>query len=160
MNLGIDIGRVIIKGDTDEPNLFFSKDFLVAPAVEGAFSAIRQIVEIYGSKAVFLVSKCGESTESKTLQWLDYQGFYSQTGVLAENIRFCRERSEKQLICLENEIRIFIDDRYSVLKHLTQMQKMFLFDPIEKELESFQKAKDKSYIKLVNNWEEVLTYLR
>ena len=42
--IGIDIGRVIISGDTDTPNQFFSIDYLKTPAVAHSFEAIAQLV--------------------------------------------------------------------------------------------------------------------
>jgi hypothetical protein len=161
MKIGIDIGRVIIAGDTDTANLFFSQKYLEAPAVEGAISAIQKLAEVYAPQNIYLVSKCGETTEKRSLAWLEAQGFYAQTGLDAENVKFCRERPQKRLICEEYEIKTFIDDRFTVLQHLDNLQKLFLFNPIETELAKYQKSflPLKKHISLVETWQEILFYL-
>jgi hypothetical protein len=161
MKIGIDIGRVIIAGDTDAPNLFFSQKFSEAPAVEGAIAAIQQLAEVYAPENIYLVSKCGETTQQRTLIWLEAQDFYTQTGVLPENVKFCRERPQKRQICDEFGIKIFIDDRFTVLQHLDNLQKLFLFNPIDKELQKYEKwlLPPKKHTRLVYNWQEVLFYL-
>jgi hypothetical protein len=156
MRIGIDIGRVIIKGDTDKPNQFFTKNYLTAPAVDLAFESITKIVERYGSDYVFLVSKCGESTEEKTLEWLEYQQFYIKTGIDQSQVLFCRKRYEKKLICADYNIKLFIDDRYTVLEHLTDLKRLYLFNPVDSELEKFNQTKNKKHIYLVSNWTELM----
>ena len=66
--IGIDIGRVIISGDTDKPDQFFSNDYLEVCEVPGAFESIKKIVQKYGAANVFLVSKCGEIVQKKKLK--------------------------------------------------------------------------------------------
>jgi hypothetical protein len=51
MAIGIDIGRVIIAGDTDTPNLFFSKSYLTAPAVDSAFEKMMADTRVLGHEA-------------------------------------------------------------------------------------------------------------
>ena len=153
--IGIDIGRVIISGDTDIPNQFFGEDYLKVPEVKGAFKTIEQIVEKYSSDKVYLVSKCGEIVQERTLEWLSYHDFFSKTGFNMDNIRFCRERHEKKEICKENNIRIFIDDRFSVLTHLKELEQLYLFDPSEDELKLFTKVNDRQNIRLVKGWDEI-----
>lgn len=155
--IGIDIGRVIIAGDTDkEDNLFFSTKYVQAAQVKNAFVSISKIVNELGSENVFLVSKCGVQTEQKTLKWLEYNEFYKATGVKSENIHFCRERKEKKEICSLFGINIFIDDRFSVLEHLEELNSLYLFNPIEEEMINYNLRADKQKITVVYSWEEVL----
>ena len=141
--IGVDIGRVIITGDTDEPNQFFGENYLHTPQVEGAFESIRYLVERYDVHNVFLVSKCSLPTEKRTLNWLAYHSFFDKTNIRKEHVFFCRERIGKKAICEENEISCFIDDRFSVLKHLINInafEKAILFSPNKEELELFNNS--------------------
>jgi len=157
--IGIDIGRVIISGDTDVPNQFFSDNYLSVSSVSQAFDSIRQIVAKYGPEKVHLVSKCGEQTQQRTLHWLNHHQFFETTGVLRSQVWFCRERHEKQGICESQGIRIFIDDRFTVLQHLLELDRLFLFCPSEKELEAFGQAQKPDKIQVVDGWETVLKAL-
>ncbi len=154
--VGIDIGRVIIGSDTDNPNQFFEKNYLITPEIKDAFDSIRKIVFHYQQKNVFLVSKCGELIQKRTLAWLNHNKFHQRTNFFRPNVLFCRERKEKRYICEANGIRIFIDDRYSVLKHLLDLDELFLFKPIAEELKMFDESVRKNKISLVTNWKEVI----
>ena len=154
--IGIDIGRVIIAGDTDQPNTFFSRDFLQAPAVQASIPAIARIALRHGPKNVFLVSKCGEATAERTLLWLHHQNFFVLTGIAPDQVFFCRERHEKQSICERLGIEVFIDDRFTVLQHLLHLKQLYLFDPTEVELEKYTHVKRKlRNVKLVRSWKEL-----
>lgn len=121
--MGVDIGRVIICGVSDssgEDTSFFQggiDETLRTPAVEGAFETLPILVERFGGR-VWLVSKCGERTQQRTLAWLDYHDFYRLTGIPADNVRFCRARQDKAIHCRELAITDFIDDRLDVLEAL------------------------------------------
>ena len=60
--IGIDIGRVIIKEDTDNPGLFFSEKYLETSPVENSFKSIVNIIDMFGKENVYLVSKYKEKT--------------------------------------------------------------------------------------------------
>ncbi len=156
--IGIDIGRVIIAGDTDkEDNLFFSPKFIQASQVKNAFICIKKIVNKLGAENVFLVSKCGSQTEQRTLKWLEYNDFYKETGVKNKNIYFCRERKEKKEICSLLGINIFIDDRFSVLEHLEGFDSLYLFNPLEEEKINYNLHADKQQITIVYIWKDLIT---
>lgn len=157
--IGIDIGRVIISGDTDTPKQFFSDDYLAVNQVDGAFKSIKQIVDTYGAENVHLVSKCGEQTQQRTLHWLENHSFFQETGFSRSNLWFCRERHEKQRICEVQGIRTFVDDRFTVLQHLLELDQLFLFRPSEEELEAFRNANESKKINIVNGWRELLEKL-
>ncbi len=86
--IGIDIGRVIISGDTDKAKQFFTDEYLKVRAIAGAFEGIQKIVQKYGRNNVFLVSKCGEIVQEKSLNWLQHHDFFHKTGVLKNQYPF------------------------------------------------------------------------
>lgn len=162
LRIGIDIGNVLMGSDTDEPDLIFhDKRYLEATAVAGAFDAVTALVERYGAGNIFLVSKCGKTIQQRSLEWLDHHRFYEVTGVPRGHVEFCRERREKRDICERLGIGAFVDDRYSVLKHLVDlpgMQRLFLFRPYGAELEAFENAAP-SQIVVADDWAAVLRSL-
>jgi hypothetical protein len=117
--LGIDIGRVIIDGGAHRDGgdtAFFSGDeptMLATPEVAGAVDTIATLVPLFGGR-VWLVSKCGERVEARTLRWLDGHDFYARTGVARGHIRFCRRRADKRIHCEELSLTHFVDDRRDV----------------------------------------------
>jgi hypothetical protein len=117
--LGVDIGRVIISGES-HPNggdtAFFQGDeqtMLATPEMPGAVEAIAILVRLFEGR-VWLVSKCGPRTQARTLRWLDGHDFYRRTSLDAGHLRFCRERAEKRGHCEELGITHFVDDRVDV----------------------------------------------
>jgi len=129
--LGIDIGRVIIAPGDDSADTSFLRgsihDALNTPAYPGAFDAIRHLVSRFQQR-VWLVSKAGPRTQEKTRLWLEHHGFYQATGVMRQNLRFCRQRHEKAVHCEALGLTHFIDDRIDVLKHLRFItENLYLF---------------------------------
>jgi hypothetical protein len=120
MNLGVDIGRVIIApgddGDEDTSFLHGSlEDALRTPPMEGAFDAIRRLVETFGDR-VWLVSKCGPRIQDRTRHWLEHHGFHEKTGLSRDRVVFCLQRRQKADHCAQLGIEAFIDDRLDVLE--------------------------------------------
>lgn len=115
--LGIDIGRVIINGDGPDTSFLGTslERAMKAPAMPGAFESILRLTEAFHGQ-VWLVSKCGENVARKSTAWLEHNGFWKQTPVLPDRVRFCRKRPEKAVICRELGITHFIDDRTDVLE--------------------------------------------
>jgi hypothetical protein len=89
------------------------EEALATPATPGAFEVIPRLVALFQGR-VWIISKCGETTQRKTLAWLEHQDFYGRTGVPRGNVRFCRERAEKAVHCRELGITHMIDDRLDV----------------------------------------------
>jgi hypothetical protein len=136
--LGVDIGRVIIdgggnagEGDTS----FFEGDeatMLATPEVAGAVEAIERLIRLFGGR-VWLVSKCGPRTEARTGLWLDAHRFFERTGVPASHARFCRERADKRIHCVELGLTHFVDDRADVHRHIEDVvEHRFYFGPQRK----------------------------
>jgi hypothetical protein len=124
LRLGVDIGQVIIGGssgttrgqgggDTD----FFTggiSGILRTPPVDGVFEILPGLVERFAGR-VWLISKCSEPTEERTLVWLNHHDFFRRTGIPADHVRFCRARPDKAIHCRELAITDFVDDRLDVL---------------------------------------------
>lgn len=158
--IGIDIGRVIIASDTDSSNSFFGDGYLNTPSVSHSLESIKKIVDILSPQNVFLVSKCSTKTEKRTKEWLLFNSFFVETRIHDSNLIFCRKRSEKYQICLDNKINIFIDDRYSVLQCFSSFFQLFLFDPLDDEFDKYSHSteKSRSNIELVYSWGQVLKH--
>jgi len=132
MNLGIDIGRVIIApgggGRADTSFIEGSmEDALRTPPMEGALEAVRRLVEAF-ERRVWLISKCGPRVQERTRRWLDHHGFYDATGLRRDRVVFCLERPQKAGHCERLGIKVFIDDRLDVLEAMRgRVPHLFLF---------------------------------
>ncbi len=117
--LGVDIGRVIINGPAHPgggDTAFFSGDeatMLATPEVPDSVSTIARLVPRFDGR-VFLVSKCGERTQARTLRWLAAHEFFARTGISAGQVRFCRTRAGKRPYCVELGLTHFVDDHPEV----------------------------------------------
>jgi hypothetical protein len=153
--LGIDIGGVIIDRVNDGTDTsFFSDNYLRTTAVPGVFDALRQLVGKRFGDEVYLVSKCGQRVQDKTLHWLDHHCFYDLTGIRREHVYFCRERYEKGGICQRLGITHFVDDRLEVLGNLTTVGTLYLFHPRPDEVRRFAHFLDR--VRQVSSWKEIL----
>lgn len=130
---GLDIGRVILNGNTTDLLLDTVK-FLSVPPVPRAIWYVTRIVELFGPENVFLVSRCSETVEKKVRAWLENRGFYKDTGVLRENVIFCRNDSEKAVIAARLQLTHFVDDLPQVLLPMVQVEHRFLFRVEDTEL--------------------------
>ena len=154
--LGIDIGRVLIRPGTGrEDTSFFGgseEDALRTPPVDGAFDAVRALVEWFEGR-VWLVSKAGTAIEARTRRWLDHWRLHEHARLPREHVRFCRTRPEKRDIALELGLTHFIDDRRDVLEHLRGVVGvLYLFGP--------QRAEPPSWVVWVPDWDAVLARAR
>lgn len=156
--LGVDIGGVIIDRVNDGTDTsFFSDNYLQTTAVPGVFAALRQLVEKRFRENIFLISKCGQRVQNKTLHWLDHHRFYDLTGIGRERVHFCRERHEKAGICKQLGITHFVDDRLEVLSNLTTVSALYLFQPHPNEVKRF--ARFLNRVRQVNSWQEIVNDL-
>lgn len=154
--LGVDIGGVIIDRVNDNTDTsFFGDRFLETTAVPGVFDALQRLVMNKFLGDVYLVSKCGQRVQQKTLNWLDHHEFYSITGIDRGNVKFCRERHEKAGICRELGITHFVDDRLEVLSHLIGIvPTLYLFQPNPSEVARFSRYLPE--VIEVDTWQEIL----
>jgi len=118
-HLGIDIGRVIIQGDGPDTNFIGGSDddALRAPAMAGVLEALTRLCARFEGR-VWIVSKCGPRIEARSRAWLRAQRLFEITGIPRRNLRFCRDRKDKALICGDLGIDYFVDDRVDVLLHM------------------------------------------
>lgn len=154
--LGVDIGGVIIDRQNDRTDTsFFGPNYLKTTAVTGVFDCLR----LAGQRGfeVHLVSKCGENTQRKTLQWLQHHNFYQLTGVHPERVHFCRTRAQKAPICSARGITHFVDDRLDVLEYLSDVEHLYLFQPNAQDEARWGVSAHRS--RLVKSWEEILRSL-
>jgi hypothetical protein len=133
--LGIDIGRVIIDGTshpTGDDTAFFKggiDNALRTPAMTGSFESIERLSKLFDGQ-VWLVSKCGERVQARTRAWLEHHRFFERTVIDPDHIRFCRQRPEKAIHCVELELTHFVDDRADVLEALEEIvPHRYLFGP-------------------------------
>ncbi|MBX3172531.1 MAG: hypothetical protein KF760_34325 [Candidatus Eremiobacteraeota bacterium] len=151
--LGVDVGGVIIDRQNDRADTsFFGPNYLQTSAVEGVFDCLRAAGE--AGFQVHLVSKCGQNTQRKTLEWLAYQHFYERTGVDPARVHFCRTRPQKAPICTAQGITHFVDDRLDVLEYLEDVGELFLFQPNDQDEARWYSSRHRS--RLVKSWPEVL----
>lgn len=119
LGLGVDFGRVIQGGALPSgaaDTVFLSgglEEALRSPATDGAFEALARLVPLFDGRA-WVISKCGERVQRRTLAWLDHHDFYERTGIPRGNVRFCRRRADKAAHCAELGITHMIDDRLDV----------------------------------------------
>jgi hypothetical protein len=136
--LGIDIGRVIIDGGAhpdgaldsvrragrgleaeslaNADTAFFQGDeatMLATPEMAGAVETIAALTVRFDGR-VWLVSKCGPRVEARTRRWLAGHDFFDRTGIEPDHLRFCRERADKRVHCVELGLTHFVDDRIEV----------------------------------------------
>lgn len=155
VTLGVDIGGVIIdRVNEGTDTSFFTDNYLRTTAVPGAFDALRDLVEKRFGNKVFLVSKCGQRVQNRTLEWLDHHRFYDITGIGRGHVRFCKERHQKAGICRELGITHFVDDRLEVLGNLATVSTLYLFKPRPNEVRKF--AQFLSRVSQVDTWQEIL----
>src|SRR3989338_11027587 len=136
--LGLDIGGPIIDMVNDwTPDFFINDEYLKTPAVQGAFDAIRQLVEKSFGENVFLLSVRRTDSQNKTLTWLDHYDFFNLTGVKRNNVHFCVKRAEKAGICQNLGINIYVDDKLENLSYMTMVNTRILFKPNPEEVSNF-----------------------
>ena len=110
--IGIDIGRVVIDDSADEDELFFSRDYLSAPEVPGAFDAISKP----GTWATcFLVSKTGTRKKQHSSSWLFAHRFPQRSGITDDRWHFTETRAGKGVLAEQLRLDGFVDDRAEVL---------------------------------------------
>lgn len=152
--LGVDIGGVLIDRINDSTDTsFFSSNYLKTTAVPGAFAAISFLNKGVFKDSVVLVSKCGANTQRKTLEWLQHNGFYTQTGLTPDKVHFCRERAEKEIICKRLGVTHFVDDRLEVLSYLESVPNRYLFQGSAGEIQKFSAHLDT--VKRFEDWKTI-----
>jgi hypothetical protein len=152
----VDIGGVIIdRINNGTYTSFFTKNYLQTTAVPGVFDALQQLMKRKFGENIYLVSKCGQVVQNKTLHWLEHNRFYDKTGIKPDHVHFCRQRYEKADICKKFGITHFVDNRLEVLGNLRDVPTLYLFQPRPREVRQFIHFFDR--VNLVDSWREILT---
>ncbi|GAA2194073.1 hypothetical protein GCM10009848_56610 [Micromonospora lupini] len=155
--LGVDIGGVLIEpADDDADTSFFGAHYLRTPMVDGAFDALAALGPTFDE--VHLVSKCGESTERRTREWLAHHDFAARTGIPAERLHFCRTRPAKAPIAQRLGLTHFVDDRLEVLGYLDSVPHRYLFRPRPAEVAAHAALLPR--VHRVQSWAELTDLLR
>lgn len=150
--IGVDIGGVIIERcDNNADTSFFGKNYLQTPAVPGVLDALNKLHS--DGFRIHLVSKCGKTTQRKSLEWLQERDFFAFTGVSPEDVHFCLERHQKAEICDRIGASHFVDDRLEVLSYLNDVPHRYLINAVEKEVRKFRHALGD--VVRVKSWEEL-----
>lgn len=151
--LGVDFGRVIHGGAAisgEEDTTFLAGDFeeaMHSPATDGMFEVLPGLVERFEGR-VWVISKCGERIQQRTLQWLDRHDFFGRTGIAPGNVRFCRKRADKAGHCAELGITHMVDDRLDVHHALRgPVPNLYLFGP--------QPSTPPDWVRHVRTWAEL-----
>ncbi len=84
--LGVDFGRVIQGGAAPSgvaDTVFLAggpEEAMRTPETPGMFDVLPELVDRFDGRA-WIISKCGERIQKRTLQWLDHHDFYRRTGL-------------------------------------------------------------------------------
>jgi len=149
----IDLGRVVINNERNKINL---RDGTI-PAIPRAINSIGYLVETFGVKDVFILSKDKKDREPLTRAWLEGKSFYSKTGFKRENLFFCREIEEKAPKAQELGATCIIDDNPEVLISMIKIESithLFLFNPRKSALKEFPNLPEK--IEIYYKWENLI----
>lgn len=118
---GTDLGGVVIQPASDNvksDTSFFNDNYLNTPPVEGAFEALRQIVECLRYQNVYVISKCGVEIQKKSINWMVHNDFFNATGIAPYRVNYCIERIDKVPIAARLGLTHFVDDRLDILESM------------------------------------------
>jgi len=158
--LGVDIGGVIIDrvSEDDASRTMRPGGYAGAATIDGALEAIGPLVCQRFHDRVWLISRCDEPRERVLAEWLERQNFFDSTGVPRHQVRFCRERREKAIICKELGVTHFIDDRLEVLGHLVGIvPHLYLFQSRARDVDEF--GRFLPHVRPMTRWRDVVDAL-
>ncbi len=117
---------------------------------QGAFRVLEQFRE--SGYEMFIISRRQPKFRPGVLEWLarNIPGFFDESKIL-----FVRRDYDKDIICRQLKIQIYIDDKVSVLRKLTGVPQKYFYDPYN--IKDIFKLKN---IKAVSSWSEFLEYLK
>lgn len=127
--IGFDVGRTIVQAAADGE---------VKQAYPDALRVITRLVaERFGTNS-YLISKVNERQEAGVRAWLSANKFHEVTGVPADHLFFCPERSDKAAIAEKLGITHFIDDRPEVFHHMVNVPNRYLFRAVPEDVEKYK----------------------
>ena len=126
--IGFDVGGVIVRhredmdldSGVDRAGLL-GDDYLHAQATAGALDTLADVVKKLGRENVHIISKCGAETEARTLEWMEYSGFFEKTGIQRQHVHFCRDVKDKAPLVAKLKLDAFVDDRIDVLRPMLSL---------------------------------------
>jgi hypothetical protein len=129
LRIGLDFGGVIVRHIAripgEDTRIWAARGEQVAHS--GMFEQVRRLVAV-AQGSVWIVSKASPAMQARTLEWMGSVDFHMRTGLAPSNVRFCRERADKQVICSELCITHFVDDLVHVMQILRgTVQSLYLF---------------------------------
>jgi hypothetical protein len=155
--IGIDIGGVVIARGTGPEDTMFTNRYLESPAVPRVVECVKVLVDRFKRENVYLISKCGDPVQRKSMEWLHHTGFFRETGHDKENVRFCRQRHEKAGICQKLGITHFVDDRPEVLSYMYTVPELLHFgksEDVEADIGRFDYLTLRR-ITSIDNWPDI-----
>eukprot|EP01084_Bolivina_argentea_P146697 256793_1 len=154
--IGIDFGGVIMKYDGS----FLTDEYLTAQAHDNVFETIKFIVDKYGAKNCYIVSKAKQMMQIKIINWLKHHQFFQSTGFSSSNIHFVLEYIEKRDVIDKHAINVFIDDKIQIVTRVIDtktIQKVIWFnddDNAHKSITHIQR-KYRNRLVIAKNWHKV-----
>lgn len=126
--IGFDVGGVIVRHREDmdldsgvDTAGLLGDDYLHAQATAGALHVLADVVKRLGRENVHIISKCGAETEARTIEWMEYSGFFEKTGIQRQHVHFCRDVKDKAPLVAKLKLDAFVDDRIDVLRPMLSL---------------------------------------
>lgn len=149
MNIGYDLGRTI-KGPTKEQ---------YNDEMPGAFDVISKLTKKFNKS--YIVPRVNSEQRERAINWLNNKNFYNITGIPENNIYYCFDRRDKALFIKALDIRVFIDDRPTVLSPMGDDVLKILFNPWAGDLEKYKdEIMSMKNLVIVNNWKQIGEYFK
>lgn len=131
----LDVGRVITNGLLADLLRGEASFLSVVRPVPLAYRSVAQEVKRRFGERVYLVSKCGrESARRLVRAWLEKRGFFEQTGVPRDHVRFCDTNAQKASIIRRLCGTVVVDDSLEVQLYLPFVPHRILFRPDPEEV--------------------------
>lgn len=145
----------------EREDTIFGDDYLNAPSVPGALEGLKACIELLGVENVWIVSKAGVKVATRSLEWLEHNGFFGPGALDRSNVAFCLTREEKAGICARLGLTALVDDHAGCLAPCAslvkagKMSQLLLFGGSSEQARSTGPA-----VTAVSAWEQLPDLLR
>ncbi len=129
--LGVDIGGVLFKDDTDTP----ANGERMGPPVTGALESLARLSRAKFGAEIYFISKCGANMQMNTIRRLREHRVFEMVGIPDHHLTFCVNRADKVDLTRQLHVTHHIDDRLEILALLKKVSKRILFCPNMAEVE-------------------------
>lgn len=99
-----------------------------APPMGGALNHLSRLVA--NNYKLFIISARGKKDQSQVCGW-DWVDHHLLDILDKQQILFVEQEKQKNLVCQKLKIDVYLDDKVDVLKSLTYVSKLYLFDPYQ-----------------------------